>query len=183
MWFQGYVPGKARMHYSGPLMPPGGNVEEMLRQHERQIQEAVRKARIDKTQHKPWLTWAVQTQKKCSRTVEELKLDFSWMSKKELASNQGTFMLFTTKNQKDRTWLYGIIVDSEIHLWYKLCQQSSPLCGRMSLVGCLHLLLWNSICIVKGTDRSKPLYIQGLIIIYNEMFNSLSVRDYNLIWY
>ncbi|XP_034675223.1 probable serine/threonine-protein kinase At1g09600 isoform X2 [Vitis riparia] len=48
----GYVPKKNRMHYSGPLMPPGGNIEEMLKDHERQIQEAVRKARIDKTQQK-----------------------------------------------------------------------------------------------------------------------------------
>ena len=40
------------MHYSGPLMPSGGNIEEMLKDHERQIQEAVRKARIDKTQQK-----------------------------------------------------------------------------------------------------------------------------------
>ncbi|KAL6316905.1 hypothetical protein AAG906_023560 [Vitis piasezkii] len=43
---------KNRMHYSGPLMPSGGNIEEMLKDHERQIQEAVRKARIDKTQQK-----------------------------------------------------------------------------------------------------------------------------------
>lgn len=48
----GYVPKKNRMHYSGPLMPSGGNIEEMLKDHERQIQEAVRKARIDKTQQK-----------------------------------------------------------------------------------------------------------------------------------
>uniref|UniRef100_A0A6V7QG98 [RNA-polymerase]-subunit kinase n=1 Tax=Ananas comosus var. bracteatus TaxID=296719 RepID=A0A6V7QG98_ANACO len=37
-----------RIHYSGPLMPPGGNVEDMLKEHERQIQQAVRKARLDK---------------------------------------------------------------------------------------------------------------------------------------
>ncbi|KAL0348203.1 UNVERIFIED_CONTAM: putative serine/threonine-protein kinase [Sesamum angustifolium] len=36
------------MHYSGPLLPPGGSVEEMLKEHEKQIQIAVRKARIDK---------------------------------------------------------------------------------------------------------------------------------------
>ncbi|KAJ9676155.1 hypothetical protein PVL29_024919 [Vitis rotundifolia] len=48
----GYASKKTRMHYSGPLMPPGGNIEEMLKDHERQIQEAVRKARIDKTQQK-----------------------------------------------------------------------------------------------------------------------------------
>lgn len=36
------------MHYSGPLLPPGGNLEDMLKEHERQIQHAVRKARLDK---------------------------------------------------------------------------------------------------------------------------------------
>ena len=30
-------------------MPPGGNIEDMLKEHERQIQQAVRKARLDKT--------------------------------------------------------------------------------------------------------------------------------------
>ncbi|KAJ6793093.1 putative serine/threonine-protein kinase [Iris pallida] len=44
----GYVNKNRRIHYSGPLMPPGGNMEDMLREHERQIQQAVRKARIDK---------------------------------------------------------------------------------------------------------------------------------------
>lgn len=33
------------MHYSGPLLPHGGSVEEMLKEHEKQIQIAVRKAR------------------------------------------------------------------------------------------------------------------------------------------
>ncbi|XP_015698746.1 probable serine/threonine-protein kinase At1g54610 isoform X2 [Oryza brachyantha] len=37
-----------RIHHSGPLMPPGGNVEDMLKEHERHIQEAVRKARVGK---------------------------------------------------------------------------------------------------------------------------------------
>nr|GMD72746.1 probable serine/threonine-protein kinase At1g09600 [Ipomoea batatas] len=40
-----YVPKKNRIHCSGPLMPPGGNMEDMLREHERQILEAVRKAK------------------------------------------------------------------------------------------------------------------------------------------
>ncbi|CAN0928147.1 Probable serine/threonine-protein kinase At1g09600 [Linum grandiflorum] len=41
-----YVPPrKNRINYSGPLMPPGGNMEELLKEHERQIQQAVRKAR------------------------------------------------------------------------------------------------------------------------------------------
>ncbi|KAG0499850.1 hypothetical protein HPP92_004541 [Vanilla planifolia] len=44
----GYDSKNKRMHYSGPLMPPGGNIEELLKEHERQIQEAVRKARLDK---------------------------------------------------------------------------------------------------------------------------------------
>ncbi|PON74527.1 GPCR kinase [Parasponia andersonii] len=42
------VPKKNRIHYSGPLVPPGGNLEDMLKEHERQIQQAVRKARLDK---------------------------------------------------------------------------------------------------------------------------------------
>ncbi|XP_052203643.1 probable serine/threonine-protein kinase At1g09600 [Diospyros lotus] len=45
----GCASNRRRIHYSGPLMPPGGNMEEMLREHERQIQEAVRKARLDKS--------------------------------------------------------------------------------------------------------------------------------------
>ncbi|XP_019152134.1 PREDICTED: probable serine/threonine-protein kinase At1g09600 isoform X2 [Ipomoea nil] len=40
-----YVPKRNRIHCSGPLMPPGGNMEDMLREHERQILEAVRKAK------------------------------------------------------------------------------------------------------------------------------------------
>ncbi|KDP45636.1 hypothetical protein JCGZ_17243 [Jatropha curcas] len=43
------VPRKNRIHYSGPLMPPGGNIEDMLKEHERQIQQAVRKARLEKS--------------------------------------------------------------------------------------------------------------------------------------
>lgn len=35
-----------RIHHSGPLVPPGGNIEDMLKEHERHIQEAVRKARL-----------------------------------------------------------------------------------------------------------------------------------------
>lgn len=30
-------------------MPAGGNIDDMLKEHERQIQQAVRKARLDKT--------------------------------------------------------------------------------------------------------------------------------------
>ncbi|KAK8967074.1 putative serine/threonine-protein kinase [Platanthera guangdongensis] len=38
--------------YSGPLIPMGDNIEEMLREHERQIEQAVRKACIDRTMKK-----------------------------------------------------------------------------------------------------------------------------------
>ncbi|PPD70710.1 hypothetical protein GOBAR_DD32406 [Gossypium barbadense] len=47
---EAYVPLNNRIHYSGPLMPPGENLDEMLKEHERQIQDAVRKARLDKTE-------------------------------------------------------------------------------------------------------------------------------------
>lgn len=30
-------------------MPPGGNLDEMLKEHEKQIQQAVRKARVEKS--------------------------------------------------------------------------------------------------------------------------------------
>ncbi|XP_075649012.1 putative serine/threonine-protein kinase At1g09600 isoform X1 [Castanea sativa] len=48
----GYNAKKNRIQYSGPLMPLGGNLDEMLKEHERQIQQAVRKARLDKTKSK-----------------------------------------------------------------------------------------------------------------------------------
>ncbi|XP_065007331.1 probable serine/threonine-protein kinase At1g54610 isoform X1 [Musa acuminata AAA Group] len=48
----GYGTRIRRIHYSGPLMPPGGNIEDMLKEHERQIQQAVRKSRIDKVKTK-----------------------------------------------------------------------------------------------------------------------------------
>ncbi|XP_073007494.1 probable serine/threonine-protein kinase At1g54610 isoform X1 [Typha latifolia] len=48
----GYGSKNRRIHYSGPLMPPGGNVEDMLKEHERQIQQAVRKARLEKDKTK-----------------------------------------------------------------------------------------------------------------------------------
>ncbi|XP_057470001.1 probable serine/threonine-protein kinase At1g09600 isoform X1 [Actinidia eriantha] len=43
---------KNRIHYSGPLLPSGRDIEEMLKEHEKQIQHAVRKARLDKTKTK-----------------------------------------------------------------------------------------------------------------------------------
>ena len=48
LWPQGYSAKKGRVHYSGPLMPQGGNIEEMLKEHERQIQRAMRKACLEK---------------------------------------------------------------------------------------------------------------------------------------
>ncbi|XP_039006237.1 probable serine/threonine-protein kinase At1g09600 [Hibiscus syriacus] len=39
---------KNRFHCSGPLMPPGGNIDDILKEHEKQIQQAVRKARLEK---------------------------------------------------------------------------------------------------------------------------------------
>lgn len=47
-----YSPKKGRIHYSGPLLPSGDNLDEMLKEHERQIQNAVRKARLDKVKTK-----------------------------------------------------------------------------------------------------------------------------------
>ncbi|KAJ4846932.1 hypothetical protein Tsubulata_010334 [Turnera subulata] len=44
----GYYGKKGPMNYSGPLIPPGGNIEEMLKEHEKQIQHAVRKARLNR---------------------------------------------------------------------------------------------------------------------------------------
>ncbi|KAJ6416249.1 hypothetical protein OIU84_004954 [Salix udensis] len=45
----GYPTKKGHVHYSGPLVPQGGgNIEEMLKEHEKQIQRAVRKACLDK---------------------------------------------------------------------------------------------------------------------------------------
>ncbi|KZV37329.1 putative serine/threonine-protein kinase-like [Dorcoceras hygrometricum] len=43
-----YASKRNRIHFSGPLMPPGGNMEDMLKEHEKQIQEAVRKAKTKK---------------------------------------------------------------------------------------------------------------------------------------
>ncbi|XP_059648280.1 probable serine/threonine-protein kinase At1g09600 [Cornus florida] len=47
-----YAPKKNQIHYSGPLFPLGGNIEEMLKEHEKRVQHAVRKARHDKTKTK-----------------------------------------------------------------------------------------------------------------------------------
>lgn len=44
----GYGSKGHKIHYSGPLIVPSGNVDQMLKDHDRQIQEAVRRARVDK---------------------------------------------------------------------------------------------------------------------------------------
>lgn len=36
------------MHYSGPLLVPSGNMDQMLKDHDLQVQEAVRRARLEK---------------------------------------------------------------------------------------------------------------------------------------
>lgn len=46
---QGYGPKGNKMHYSGPLLRPSGNVDQMLKEHDRQIQEVFRRSRINKT--------------------------------------------------------------------------------------------------------------------------------------
>ncbi|XVF78516.1 hypothetical protein PTKIN_Ptkin14bG0140400 [Pterospermum kingtungense] len=43
----GYGSKGHKIHYSGPLVP-SGNMDQMLKDHDRQIQEAVRRARLDK---------------------------------------------------------------------------------------------------------------------------------------
>ncbi|KAK4256187.1 hypothetical protein QN277_009084 [Acacia crassicarpa] len=48
---KGYVPKKNRMHHSGPLVPPGANIDDMLREHEKLMQEAFRTVK-DKNNHK-----------------------------------------------------------------------------------------------------------------------------------
>lgn len=44
----GYGSKGNKIHYSGPLLVPSGNMEQMWKDHDRQIQEVVRRARIDK---------------------------------------------------------------------------------------------------------------------------------------
>lgn len=38
-----------KIHYSGPLLHPSGNVDQLLKDHDRQIQEVIRRARIDRS--------------------------------------------------------------------------------------------------------------------------------------
>uniref|UniRef100_A0A5B6YXR8 Protein kinase domain-containing protein n=1 Tax=Davidia involucrata TaxID=16924 RepID=A0A5B6YXR8_DAVIN len=44
----GYGSKGNKIHYSGPLLVPSGKVDQLLKDHDRQIQEAVRRARLDK---------------------------------------------------------------------------------------------------------------------------------------
>ncbi|KAM1101249.1 hypothetical protein ACFX13_007754 [Malus domestica] len=47
----GYGSKGHKMHYSGPLLVPSGNVDQMLKDHDLQVQEAVRRARLDKAKN------------------------------------------------------------------------------------------------------------------------------------
>lgn len=48
MFFQlGYGAKGNKIHYSGPLVP-SGKMDQMLKDHDRHVQEAVRRARLDK---------------------------------------------------------------------------------------------------------------------------------------
>ncbi|XP_075476495.1 putative serine/threonine-protein kinase At1g54610 isoform X1 [Primulina tabacum] len=44
----GYGSKGNKIHYSGPLLVPSGKVDQMLKDNDRQVQEAVRRARLDK---------------------------------------------------------------------------------------------------------------------------------------
>lgn len=48
----GYGSKGNKIHYSGPLLVPSGKVDQMLKDNDRQIQEAVRRARLDKARMK-----------------------------------------------------------------------------------------------------------------------------------
>lgn len=44
----GYGSKGHKIHYSGPLIVPSSNMDQMLKDHDRHVQEAVRRARLDK---------------------------------------------------------------------------------------------------------------------------------------
>lgn len=44
----GYGAKGNKIHYSGPLIVPSGKMDQMLKDHDRHVQEAVRRARLDK---------------------------------------------------------------------------------------------------------------------------------------
>lgn len=48
MFQVGYGSKGHKIHYSGPLLVPSSNMDQMLKDHDRQIQEAVRRSRLDK---------------------------------------------------------------------------------------------------------------------------------------
>lgn len=49
LWLQlGYGSKGHKIHYSGPLVVPSGNMDQVLKDHDRHIQDAVRRARIEK---------------------------------------------------------------------------------------------------------------------------------------
>ncbi|KAL3508680.1 hypothetical protein ACH5RR_028081 [Cinchona calisaya] len=45
----GYGSKGNKIHYSGPLIVPSGKMDQIMKDHDRQVQEAVRRARLDKT--------------------------------------------------------------------------------------------------------------------------------------
>ncbi|KAJ0964821.1 hypothetical protein J5N97_025959, partial [Dioscorea zingiberensis] len=57
----GYGAKGNKIHYSGPLLRPSGNVDQILKDHDRQIQEVVRQARIDKSKVRKVLAGGSQT--------------------------------------------------------------------------------------------------------------------------
>ena len=44
----GYGSKGHKIHYSGPLLVPSSNMDQVLKDHDRQIQEVVRRTRLDK---------------------------------------------------------------------------------------------------------------------------------------
>lgn len=49
VFFQlGYGSKGSKIHYSGPLLVPSARVDQILKDHDRHIQEAARRARLDK---------------------------------------------------------------------------------------------------------------------------------------
>ncbi|OIT00381.1 PREDICTED: probable serine/threonine-protein kinase At1g54610 [Nicotiana attenuata] len=48
----GYGSKGNKIHYSGPLLVPSGKMDQMLKDHDRHVQEAVRRARLDKAKAK-----------------------------------------------------------------------------------------------------------------------------------
>lgn len=51
------APDGDKIHLSGPLLHPSRNLDQMLKDHDRRIQEAARRARNDKVKHSKVLAW------------------------------------------------------------------------------------------------------------------------------